>query len=149
MPNDDAFSAPPTLDDAPSPGPVEHTEPARGREPARLMKRGREARDLVEPLTESAWNRRGAVDAEPASKRWKKYVARRVQRLLTSYFAAPANLPEPTPFAPVLEEVPEEEERPDVELANGDAPAPAGETALTRYFSWSRRRPDRAATLPA
>ena len=53
---------------------------------------------------------------------WKKYVARRVQRLLTSYFAAPANLPEPTPFAPVLEEVPEEQERPDVELANSDAP---------------------------
>lgn len=102
------------------------------------MKRGREELEDVRPLHENASGRRD-VGAVPSAKRWKRFVVRRVQSLLTNYFVAPKCLPAPQPFEPPADE--EEDEAVDIEV---DVPAPPshGESALTRYFSWSRRRPD-------
>ena len=82
---------------------------------------------------------------------WKRYVARKVQRLLTTYFAAPEGLAEPQPWSPPSEadEPFEEEDTRSVRTSLSvdahqnltvevDVPA-HGETPLTRYFSWSRR----------
>lgn len=110
----------------------------RGIHSARLMKRGRENLEDVRLLYENASGRRD-VGAVPSAKRWKRFVVRRVQSLLTNYFVAPKSLPAPRPFEPRADE--DEDEAVDIEV---DAPATPshGESALTRYFSWSRRRPD-------
>ena len=102
------------------------------------MKRGRENLEDVRLLYENASGRRD-VGAVPSAKRWKRFVVRRVQSLLTNYFVAPKSLPAPRPFEPRADE--DEDEAVDIEV---DAPATPshGESALTRYFSWSRRRPD-------
>ena len=117
------------------------------------MKRSRDSYEAPEPIVESLASpfRRARSQIGSAPKRWKRYVARKVQRLLTTYFAAPEGLAEPQPWSPPSEadEPFEEEDTRSVRTSLSvdahqnltvevDVPA-HGETQLTRYFSWTRR----------
>ena len=65
------------------------------------MKRAREdfeAPDIItEPLASPFRRARGQIGAAP--KRWKRYVVKKVQRLLTTYFKSPAGLAAPAPWS--------------------------------------------------
>jgi hypothetical protein len=117
------------------------------------MKRSRDAYEVPEPTAEtlaSPFRRaRGRIGSAP--KRWKRYVAHKVQRLLTTYFAAPEDLADPEPWSPRSGEDESFEEK-DARSVRASISVDAnhnlivqvdvpthGETQLTRYFSWSRR----------
>ena len=117
------------------------------------MKRSRDSYEASEPIAESLASpfRRARGKIGSAPKRWKRYVVHKVQRLLTTYFAAPEGLAEPQPWSPPsqADELFEEEDTRSVRTnlsvdahqnltVEVDVPA-HGETPLTRYFSWSRR----------
>jgi|TARA_B110000977_G_scaffold103030_3_gene134580 hypothetical protein len=114
------------------------------------MKRAREEYEAPDPVETLASPFRRARQIGGAPKRWKRYVVKKVQRLLTTYFNAPSELAAPEPWCPiddtdvVLEEEPlsvrtslnvDQNQNLTLEV---DVPA-HGETQLTRYFSWSRR----------
>jgi hypothetical protein len=116
------------------------------------MKRAREdfeAPDIItEPLASPFRRARGQIGAAP--KRWKRYVVKKVQRLLTTYFESPAGLAAPAPWSrehgkdAVSEDEPvgvrtsltvDQHQHLTLSLDVPDI----GESTLTRYFSWSRR----------
>ena len=93
------------------------------------MKRSRDSYEAPEPGVESLASpfRRARGQIGSAPKRWKRYVARKVQRLLTTYFAAPEGLAEPRPWSPPSEadEPFEEEDTRSVRTSvRGRAPEP-------------------------